>query len=295
MRASNAWRRPVVDFTFPLDTPLLNGLGARAPRNVAVWYANAASSCEPTTLALVGEVLKPGDHVLDIGANIGAISLAAASIIGQSGSIIAVEPNASLLPTLRDNLERRSAPVVVVEAAAAATTGEMDLIIEPNVVLSGVVASPYGEGLGRRATVRVVAIDDLDLPDLAMIKIDVEGFEPAVLDGMTSTVRRNPDVYLIIEVNPLSLEAAGHSADELLTHPVLRSRRLYFLRDATTAALEPRVVPVEDLLPFLHALSPGTRWYANIVAIPAHRTEEFDVIRRHVEDKVATAIAIRRR
>ena len=77
-----------------------------------------------------------------------------------------------------------------------------------------------------------MAVDDLGLGELALIKIDVEGFEPVVLDGMTATVHRSPDAYLIIEVNPLSLEAAGHTADDLLTHPVLHGHQLYFLRDA---------------------------------------------------------------
>ncbi len=132
-----------------------------------------------------------------------------------------------------------------------------------------------------RATVNSVAVDDLGLGELALIKIDVEGFEPVVLDGMTATVHRSPDAYLIIEVNPLSLAAAGHTADDLLTHPVLHGHRLYYLRDA--ADVEAGVVAVEDVLSFIRSLAPGTRWYGNVVAVPAQRMQEFDVLRREVE------------
>ena len=169
---------------------------------------------------------------------------------------------------------------------AAATSGEMELIIEPNVLLSGVVASPYGNGFGRRAIVNAVAIDDLGLRDLALIKIDVEGFR-------TRRPRRHD---LDRSSKPGRVSHHRSEPAQPCRQPVTLPTNCSHIRcstvvgctsSVTLADIEARVVPVEDVLPFIRSLAPGTRWYGNVVAVPAQRMEEFDVIRREVEHELS--------
>ena len=54
-------------------------------------------------------------------------------------------------------------------------------------------------------------------PCRTMIKVDTDGHESAVLDGMRDTLSRFPDISLVLELNPKMLALAGHSPEDLLS------------------------------------------------------------------------------
>ncbi|TCO42737.1 FkbM family methyltransferase [Dokdonella fugitiva] len=182
----------------------------------------AGAAHDPHVLAVLQERLREGDVMLDVGANIGAIALPAASLVGPRGRVIAVEPiaaNRVLLARAAQYAGFRQ--VEVVAAAAADHDGEIVLRTHPSTSNSATPPAS-GERLaapeGASVRVRARALDGLfaDLARLDLVKIDVEGMEPFVLRGMAGLLRRFRPAVLT-EFHPWAIErATGTSPEDYL-------------------------------------------------------------------------------
>jgi FkbM family methyltransferase len=146
---------------------------------------------------LYRQLVQPGDLVFDIGAHVGNRTRALAAL---GCRVIALEPQADFARVLR-LLFARNPRVEVVEAAVTAATGEDWLAVSERTPTVSTTATAWRDararesGFGgvewnRRVRVRTVSADALiaRYGRPAFIKIDVEGGEPAVLDGLTSPV-----------------------------------------------------------------------------------------------------------
>ncbi|HJT96822.1 MAG TPA: FkbM family methyltransferase [Rhodanobacteraceae bacterium] len=157
--------------------------------------------------------LAPGDTLLDIGANIGVFTMLGASLVGDEGRVIAVEPisrNADLIE--RACRANRYANVAVIRAAASDRAGEIELRTHASTSNS---ATPAAAGERLRAdggvTVRVpaVVLDDAlgDLDRLDLVKVDAAGMEPRALRGLERLLDRWRPV-LVAEFHPWAIERA---------------------------------------------------------------------------------------
>lgn len=143
---------------------------------------------DPTLTGLVGETVRPGAVVWDIGANVGLFSFAAAAAAGPDGHVLAVEPDTWLVGLLRRSaaLPGRRAPVEVLASAIGESTG-----VSRFCIAARNRATSHLAGYGHRAQVRAVqpvptlTLDDLlaHAPAPDVLKIDVEGAELLVLSG----------------------------------------------------------------------------------------------------------------
>jgi FkbM family methyltransferase len=139
--------------------------------------------------------LRPGDVVLDVGANAGFFTLLAARRVGAGGAVYALEPAPGNLARLRAHLALNGVRnAEVIEAAAWETDGEL-AFAETEDPTAGRV-SPGG---GRR--VRTVSIDSLlragRIREPDALKIDVEGAECEVLRGAAALLEsRRPALFL---------------------------------------------------------------------------------------------------
>ncbi len=79
---------------------------------------------EPHVTAVVRSVLRPGDVVVDVGANIGYFTLLAARLVGSSGRVHALEPSVGTYERLVANLELNDAANVVPERVAAGVSAQ---------------------------------------------------------------------------------------------------------------------------------------------------------------------------
>jgi FkbM family methyltransferase len=162
-------------------------------------------------------VLRPGDVVIDVGANIGMITLAAARLVGPTGSVHAVEPQDDLAQRIRRSAAlNRYGHVTVHSMALSNTTGTMTLTIPAD--NAGEASLEPGLVDGRRATVRVERTDEFLRStgggNVRLLKLDVEGHEAAVLEGAGSALAENgPDVILFEE---LGLPAGAQASVRLL-------------------------------------------------------------------------------
>lgn len=177
-------------------------------------------------VAVLDQVVRPGMVVVDIGANIGEISMVAANRVGAEGRVVAFEPVALHADRLENHLRRNGLDWVQVERVALSDhNGELPMFEScgqgsPDDEHSG-LNSLYGGGDGAPPTdtVRVTTLDDYlqahPLPRIDVIKVDIEGAELPCLVGARRTLARHLP-YLIIEVQKASARIAGYEHTAIL-------------------------------------------------------------------------------
>ena len=144
--------------------------------------------CESEMSAL-GQLIRQGDVVIDVGANIGTHAVFFAQKVAPGGLIYAVEPQRMTYELLCANLVINNLlNVIPLKAAAGETAGEIAIpILDPN------QAQNFGslniEGHSEGESVRLMTLDELGLKRCNMIKIDVEGMELQVLKGAEKTIK----------------------------------------------------------------------------------------------------------
>ena len=161
--------------------------------------------------------LEPGQTVVDVGANNGRWSLRSSKRVGADGSVHAIEPFPANADRCLRNLELNEVTNVRHHAVAFGRergTIRMSRHLEHNL---GTARVSSGEGDG--ALVEVVTVDEWHeregIGPVHVIKIDVEGYEEAVLTGAEATLSRwRP--WLFVEVGDANLRGQGSSAKRLI-------------------------------------------------------------------------------
>lgn len=156
-------------------------------------------------IAAIRRFLKPGDTAVDAGANIGAHAVAMGQMVGPKGRVHAAEPLRRNFMILCTNICLNGLDNVRVHQAAfaakpgAMTIEEVDFTKPGNfggVSLAGLSDAKIGR-TGASDAVACMTVDGLKLASCRLIKIDVEGMEPDVLDGAAATIKRfKPVLYL---------------------------------------------------------------------------------------------------
>ncbi|HEX4410331.1 MAG TPA: FkbM family methyltransferase [Xanthobacteraceae bacterium] len=150
---------------------------------------------------LFAQIVAPGAIAIDVGANIGALTVFLAQAVGPQGRVIAFEPQRVMYQLLCTNLALNEiANVQALCAGAGRTTGtafmpRYDYAQSGN--FGGVeLGSNQSRGV-QGEPVDIVSIDSLKLPQCQFIKIDVEGQEDAVIAGAVETITRcRPVLYV---------------------------------------------------------------------------------------------------
>lgn len=137
---------------------------------------------------LFQQIVKPGQTVLEIGANIGAHTVWLAQAVGPTGAVLAFEPQRVVFQTLCANLALNS--ITNVQCFCAAVGKAPGQIVVPP--LDYAQANNFGGlGLGGHLFgefVPVATMDGLNLTKCHLVKIDVEGMEQEVLEGGVKSI-----------------------------------------------------------------------------------------------------------
>jgi FkbM family methyltransferase len=166
---------------------------------------------------LLEALLRPGDQFLDIGANIGMISLLASPLIGRQGVGFSFEPNPVIFAKLARHFEANKVTNLEAVPFALADRESVARLTIPD-RNSGCGSLAEGSESGEAARVFEVKtvpghryLERLDSSRPTVVKIDVEGYEVKVLRGIEEILDW-PDVAFIIEINEPMLEKAGDSS-----------------------------------------------------------------------------------
>jgi FkbM family methyltransferase len=194
---------------------------------------------EPRDSMLVRRYLKPGMTFLDVGANIGYYSLMAAAVAGPSGRVISFEPNPELHQHLQETIRSNAIQNIVAEQAAVGDqAGWTDLFV-PKERGNNTATLIANQG-GSPVRVPVVTLDEyLDQHQIARVdflKIDVEGFEPKVIQGARSAIQAKRIGAMFCEFNGTWLRLGGTTPKDYYNQ--LRSLGLKPAQEQSDKSLE---------------------------------------------------------
>ncbi len=190
-------------------------------------FLAADSSYEPTLLSLISQVSE--GTILDIGASVGFITVRAARHLGSRGDVLAFEPHPVRFQYLERNLQLNDLQNVAAFQCALGDHSGVAVLhdVDPRWGPRPIDATMMVETGGRSYEVPVRTVDEVlaehPRPKIRLVKIDVEGYEPQVLGGMTNTLRQRPPI-VFEALNANALEAvsqclpAGYAVRELETH-----------------------------------------------------------------------------
>lgn len=202
---------------------------------------------DPKVSWVLDRVLEPGDTALDIGANLGLISLRMAGRVGPAGCVHAFEPQPRLVGYLRQTFQMNPGlPVHLHPVALGTETAELDMSVPPHNAGGGSLVGP--DRLGARSVrVPVFPLSDfartMDLDRLDVIKLDVEGFEAQVLLGAQSLLERLRPHTILLEENNLDAATGSSPAFDVL------KRLDYDLYALPRRLLSVRLHPISEGLP----------------------------------------------
>lgn len=182
-----------IDFTLDLD-----------PQHVASMKTYAAAAltdqmCEPELIHVFTRMVRPGDFVIDGGANVGFFTAVLSQLVGPTGRVLAVEPGSNNLPLLRRNMElNKMDNVEIVTAPLWHVAEKVTLHMSSDSGLNALCRHEFGLGRADMMATTIDALCDGDIPRL--IKLDIEGAETRALRGGMSTLDHRQTV-LICELN----------------------------------------------------------------------------------------------
>jgi len=175
---------------------------------------------------LISQVCTLGDVCVDIGANQGYMSLHMAKRVGTDGCVVALEPVEPTFERLLENIQRNHVPQVrCVQRAAGASVQSIEMWYDPKESGHASVYNRPSEQ-AKQVVIQVEPADSIleqhlspqQLDKLIFVKIDVEGFEPLVLEGFRCTLQRSQPL-LWIEKYPNCLQKGGFTVPDI-TRPL---------------------------------------------------------------------------
>jgi FkbM family methyltransferase len=185
--------------------------------------------------AIVGE-----GNVLDIGANIGYTAAVLARAAKTGRKVYAFEPepfNFRLLEqtALQPEFARKIVPM---QLAVGAADGTIDLWINDRHHADHRVATEQFRSAhpdsadpdSNQVSVPLVSIDSFlqkNPGPVSFVKIDVQGYELAVCQGMTETLRQNPEIAIVLEFMPSAMRELGFEPSSLIDFHVERDFKVY--------------------------------------------------------------------
>jgi FkbM family methyltransferase len=228
-------------------------------------FVRSEGHFEADEIELAASLLEPGMLAVDVGANIGAFTVALASAVAPGGTVLAFEPHAGSRQRLARTLELNGLTNVVVdERAVAEEPGQAELFeYGPGFESWATLAPRRIEHEGRpldatRTPVATTTLDEYGIERIDLLKIDVEGAEERVLRGAAGLLGRGAIGAIVLEISDNTLEVFGARALDVLDLLERRGLRTFVVRGGRLRGF--RVAgPYRDELANVFALSPEAR------------------------------------
>jgi FkbM family methyltransferase len=184
------------------------------------------------------ELFQDGD-ILDIGANIGYTACLFAGALTRGSKVYAFEPDRSSHTLLVEIIQREklSASVEVMNLAVGNGVGQVQFWHNKehsadHRVVTEKFRSARSDAI-ETTTAPMTSVDAFvkarNLQKVSFIKIDVQGYELAVCEGMQDTLERFPATRVCLEYSPEGLLELGFEPEEVLNFLRVRGYQLYIL------------------------------------------------------------------
>jgi FkbM family methyltransferase len=170
-------------------------------------------------------LLRPGDVVVDVGANIGYYSILAASRINHHGKILAFEPVSSTYSRLRRNVQRIPS-VEPYQMACGDEDGFVEIYVS-DFRLNGQsgnsrILSPLPHNPNHKENVPATRLDTFFKKrgplKVDLVKIDTEGYELKVLKGMKDIIHHNTGIKILVEMNEKFIRMGGSTPTDFFEY-----------------------------------------------------------------------------
>jgi FkbM family methyltransferase len=169
---------------------------------------------------LLKKLLNHGDTFVDVGANIGWFSILAASLVGEQGCVIALEPSKRIFEHLSANVALNSMTNIRAENVALSNqkgSARLSGIADDNAGTGTIVGPETSSG----EEVPTMRFDDYRssqaLEQMTLMKIDVERAEMLVLEGAHRSLNDAAIANIVVEVSDERLRSTGNSSAELIS------------------------------------------------------------------------------
>lgn len=210
--------------------------GTRPVRLRHLHSKNGVARYDALQIQLLSTSLVAGDTAIDIGAHCGQYTILMAALCGQSGRVVAFEPDPQARKMLLQNLHlnpRIKTPVVeayaVADAAGEALLYSRGGNSQSSLVRSGVEFSATDKS--EELLVPLVSLDsylfDRNVPDPRWVKIDAEGAEIRILKGAKRVLSSN--AAIVCELHPYAWPEFGSTLFDLKELAAASRRRIRYL------------------------------------------------------------------
>ncbi len=195
---------------------------------------------EKTETEIVKNEIREGDIVLDIGANIGYYTLLFAKLVGEKGKVYAFEAESSNFEILKKNVYENNYNNVILEQKAVSNeSGTVKFYIGKDSNTENQLFKPNVKH--EEIEVKSISIDgyfkELN-PKIDFVKIDIQGAEPLVIEGMTKIIEENKDLKIMLEWWPDAIRKYGIDPSKHLTQLVNLGFKIFEIDDKNATCIK---------------------------------------------------------
>ena len=175
---------------------------------------------EPDQTKIVKKYVHEGDVVIDVGAHVGYYTLLMAQLVGKNGKVYSFEPDPVNFELLKKSVEINGFEnVVLIQKAVSDTTEKIKLFLGDN---DSAINRIYDAKLGdakKSIDVESITIDEYFKENdklFNFIKIDSEGSEAKIINGMEKFLTKNRKLIMMTEFFPFLIKKSGDEPKQYL-------------------------------------------------------------------------------
>lgn len=221
-------------------------------------------------------ILKPGQTLIDVGANIGYYSIVSAARLGKNGRVVSFEPDPQNFNLLLENIKQNHFKQIhafniglsnqktnLPLYRSADNRGDHRLFETPQHIASDVIALDSGDNvlLERNASISHLTVH--------CIKIDTQGYEYSIIDGLHKTITANQKhLHMLVEFWPWGLRKNQTSATELLKLLQQYNMNIHILDHVQGGIYSSRLSDLQDWLAEVED-NPDNQGFVNLLLTPS--------------------------
>ncbi|MFJ9480010.1 FkbM family methyltransferase [Streptomyces mirabilis] len=218
---------------------------------------------EPHMTRWLQNRLRPGDVLVDVGSNIGYVSVLGSRLVGSTGRVVSIEASPVFHRRVLQHRQLNGCDNIrAVNAAVSDSRKTLTFVLASSNNMGANSIVPYDGPAESVFEMEACPLPELlepeEIANARVIKIDVEGAEGGVIRGLAPMLDKlRPDAEITVEVTPERMAQLGDSVDELLQTMSDHGYHVYRLANDYAPGSYPAAVQGAPVAP--------VRWYGPVV------------------------------